>query len=253
MEAVEITYIFCSVAIASIEKPVLLRSFYSILFRLTNRIKYVKTSFIFSYIGDSWLLEKIAFNAGTFDGMVRAEIYLCVFSKSTRIFISYSFAITKCFKDRITSQDLPLNRQLMSLVGTETSQHLHAVLGGFSFASPWLSRDDNGLFLNLVDHPLESSSCNCVDVRHFDGVAGKDGIFDGFNNLWAVEVDDLFVGIDGDKGGSNWGINFILLIPPYKVVEDAFLAELSHKTHIIMIFATCIHQFLLYKSYFFIK
>ena len=181
MEAVEITNIFCSVAIASIEKPVLLRSFYSILFRLTNRVKYVKTSFVFSYIGDSWLLEKIAFDAGTFDGVVGSEIYLCVFSKSTRIFISHSFAITKCLKYRIASQDLSLNWQLMVLVVTETGQHLHAVLGGFSFASPWLSGDDDGLFLNLVDHPLEGSSCNCVDVRHFDGVAGEDGVLDGLN------------------------------------------------------------------------
>ena len=90
-------------------------------------------------------------------------------------------------------------------------------------------------------------------MRHFDGVASEDGVLDGFNYLGVVEVGDLFVGVDGDKGGSNGGINLILLIPPHEVVEDAFLAELPHETHIIMIFATCIHQFLLYKSYFSIK
>ena len=136
MKAVEITYILCSEATASVEKPVFLRGFDSVLFRLTNRIKYVKTPFVFSYVGHSGLLKEIAFNAGTFDGMVRTKIYLCIFSKSTRIFISHSFAITKCLKYRIASQDLSLNRQLMVLVVTETGQHLHAVLGGFSFAGP---------------------------------------------------------------------------------------------------------------------
>lgn len=46
---------------------------------------------------------------GALDDILRIEIYFDVLAESTGVFISYSFAVSKCLKDWIAGQDAAFN------------------------------------------------------------------------------------------------------------------------------------------------
>ena len=196
----------------------------------------MKTSLILCYIRDPWFLKKIAFNAGTFDRMIRTKIDLCIFTKSTWILISYSFTISKCLENGVTSKYLRLNRKWMILIVTQIGKHLHTIFSWLCLACSRLSRYDNGLFLNLVDHTLISSTCNCINMRHFDTITFKNSISDILNNGRSIKILHIFIGVEGYERRSNRRINLIFLISLNKIIKNAILAKLSHKTHIVICF-----------------
>ena len=194
----------------------------------------MKTSLILCYIRDPWFLKKIAFNAGTFDRMIRTKIDLCIFAKSTWILISYSFTISKCLENGVTSKYLRLNRKWMILIVTQIGKHLHTIFCWLCLTSSRLSRYYYRLFLNLVDHTLISSTRNCINMRYFDTITFKNGISNIFNNGRRVKIMHIFIGVEWYECRSNGSINLIFLIPLNKVIKNAILAELSHKTHIVI-------------------
>lgn len=73
-------------------------------------------------------------NISTFYSVIISEIDLDILTKPTRVIIPYSFTITKCLEQRITTKYPIL--YLMLAITTKTSKYLHTILSGFCLASP---------------------------------------------------------------------------------------------------------------------
>ena len=194
----------------------------------------MKTSLIFSDISNSRFFQKIAFDASSLDGVIRTEINLSIFAKSTWILISYCFTISKCLQNRIASQYLALNRQLMILFMTQICEHLHTILSWLCLACPRFTRNNNGLFFNLIDHSLKSSSSNSINMRKFNTISLKHSLSYGFDDIRIKKVGHFFIRIERDKSRSYGSIDLILLVPLNQVAEDVLFFEFSHKTHVLM-------------------
>ena len=108
------------------------------------------------------LLQQIADDVGSSNGMVISEKDLHVFTKSTRIIISHCFCITECLQQRITSKYLLLYRVTLSV--TQTCQHFHAVFGRLGLPCTRLSRYDDGLLALAASQPLEGLAGYHIDM-----------------------------------------------------------------------------------------
>ena len=130
---------------------------------------------------------------------------------------------------------------------TQTRQHLHTVLNRLSLARPRFSRDDDTLFVYLIDHSRKGSPSHRKDVRHFGAVAIENGLLDLLHESRAEEIRNLLVGVERDEGGSNRGEDLVLFIPLDEVVEDDGLVETAHQAHIVMRRRPFFHQFLYFQ------
>ena len=151
------------------------------------------------HINDSRFFKKIASYVSSSDCLIGIEIDLKILSKSTRIIISDSFTIPKSLKYRVASQEFLLNQMFLhfSMLLTEMSEHLQTVFSRLSFASSWLSWNNDGLFFLLVYYTLKGPTRYCIDMRLSVRYTSKDTFFKGVK-FWLFEKrGDLFVRIDG--------------------------------------------------------
>jgi len=206
----------------------------------TESIKYMKTAFFRSDVGDSWFLKKVAFDVSPFDRMVWTKINLHILSKATGVFVADSFAISESFEDRVTGEYFIRYRMLLFFELTKAGEHLHAIFSGLCLPSTWFSWYDYGLLLYLVDHSLKSTSSYCVNMRLFERISWKDNIFNLLNDLWIVESRDDFIGIEGDESRSYAGVDLILLVTKNEIVEDILLCEIVHQAHVIVVLHFCL-------------
>ncbi len=180
----------------------------------------MKVSLIRGNTSDSGFLKKIAFNIGPFDSLVGSEIYLNVFSESTRILVSHCLAVAKSLENRIASQYLFLYRMLLLFL-TQTGQHLHAIFSSFCLTSPRLSRYNNCLLLNLIEHSLKNPTSHGVNVRLLYDSARQHLFSKVFYHLLTVESWEFFVWIEGDESGSNISVNLILFVSLNKIANNS--------------------------------
>lgn len=89
--------------------------------------------FVLPYCNYSTLLQEVAFDAGTADGVVSAEVESHVLSEAAGVFIADCFAVSEGLQDGVAGQYLVFYGVVSMLA--EAGQYFHAIFSGFRLSS----------------------------------------------------------------------------------------------------------------------
>jgi hypothetical protein len=95
-------------------------------------VEGVEGALVGCYRDHSALLEQVADDVGSPDGVIGSEEDLHVFSEAAGVVVADCLAVSECLQERIAGKDLALNGVVLLLA--QTSNDPHTVLGGLRLA-----------------------------------------------------------------------------------------------------------------------